>query len=117
MTGRITDAATSAPVVGARVVITGTQLTALTGDDGKYTIRAINAGPAEIAANRLGYQPKKVSATFANGQAMALDFTMSIATYSLSAVVTTVSGNQRKVELANSTTQIDVCFNDTSSPT
>lgn len=108
VTGRITDAATSAPVVGARVVITGTQLTALTGDDGKYTIRTINAGPAEVAVNRLGYEPKKVQATFANGQAMTLDITMSTATYSLSAVVTTVTGQQKKVELANATTQIPV---------
>ena len=108
VTGRITDAATTAPVVGARIVITGTQLTALSGDDGRYTIRTINAGSAEVAVNRLGYEPKKVPVTFAAGQAMTLDVAMRTATYSLSAVVTTVTGSQKKVELANATTQIAV---------
>jgi len=108
VSGRVADAATSAPVAGARIIITGTQLTALTADDGRYTIRGITPGTVELQVNRLGYQVAKSNVTVAAGAAATLNFSISQATYSLSAVVTTVSGNQRKVELANSTTQIDV---------
>jgi TonB-linked SusC/RagA family outer membrane protein len=108
VTGRVTDAATSAPVVGARVSVTGTQLASLTGDDGRYSIRTINAGTVELSVNRLGYQPTKLSVTLAAGQSLTQNFSLTQATYSLSAVVTTVTGQQKKVELANATTQIAV---------
>lgn len=108
VTGRITDATASTPVVGARVIIAGTQLTALTADDGRYTIRGVTPGSVEVQVNRLGYQPLRSTVAVAAGQAATLNFSMLQATYSLSAVVTTVTGQQKKVELANATTQIAV---------
>ena len=42
--GRITDAATGAPLVGVAVRIDGTAVGALTGEDGTYTITGAPAG-------------------------------------------------------------------------
>jgi TonB-linked SusC/RagA family outer membrane protein len=106
--GRISDAVSSTPIVGARVVIAGTQLTALTGDDGRYTIRGVTPGNVEVQVNRLGYQQQHSVVAVSAGQAATLNFALLTATYSLSAVVTTVTGAQKKVELANATTQIAV---------
>ncbi len=108
VSGRISDVTTSGPVVGARVVVAGTQLTALSGDDGRYVIRGVTPGNVEVQVNRLGYQQQHTIVAVAVGQAATLNFALLQATYSLSAVVTTVSGQQRKVELANATTQIAV---------
>jgi TonB-linked SusC/RagA family outer membrane protein len=108
VSGRITDATAATPVAGARIVIAGTQLTALTGDDGRYVIRGVTPGSVELQVNRLGYQQQHSVVTVTAGQAATLNFAMLTATYSLSAVVTTVTGSQKKVELANATTQIAV---------
>ncbi len=106
--GKVTEGAAATPVVGARVSITGTQLAALTGTDGAYSIRGVTPGAVELQVVRLGYQPLRSTSTVAAGQTATVNFTMVAATYSLSAVVTTATGQQRKVELANSTTQISV---------
>ncbi|MBL0172882.1 MAG: SusC/RagA family TonB-linked outer membrane protein [Gemmatimonadaceae bacterium] len=108
VTGRVVDAATGQPVGQVRILVTGTTNGTLTGDNGRYTLRGLTAGPNVIDINRIGYEAKKATVTvLANTPAVA-DFQITQSAFSLAAVVTTVSGNQRKVELANSTTQIAV---------
>ena len=108
VTGRVTDAATGAPVAQVRILVGGTANGTLTGDNGRYTLRGLTSGPNVIDINRIGYEAKKATITvLANAPAVA-DFQITQSAFSLAAVVTTVSGIQRKVELANSTTQIAV---------
>ncbi len=108
MLGRVTDAASGQPIAQVRVLVSGTTNGTLSADNGRYTLRGLTPGPNVIEIVRIGYEPKKVTVTvLANAPATA-DFTLSASAFSLAAVVTTVSGAQRKVELANSTTQIDV---------
>lgn len=108
VSGRISDAATGQPVGQARVLVSGTTNGTLTGDNGRYTLRGLTPGPTVIEINRIGYEAKKITVTvLANAPAVA-DVQLGQAAFSLAAVVTTVSGQQRKVELANSTTQIAV---------
>ena len=109
ITGRVTDAATGNPVSQARVLIAGTQNGALTADNGRYTIRVLTNGTVTLDVNRIGYEAKKATATLTGAAApVVVDVAITQAAFSLSAVVTTVTGQQRKVELANSTTQIAV---------
>ena len=108
VSGKVTDASTVTAVVGAQVAINGTQLRAVTGPDGTFSIRGVSAGVVELQVVRLGYQPLVLASKVTAGQTTVVNFAMVPATYSLSAVVTTVSGMQRKVEIANSTTQIAV---------
>ena len=106
--GRVTDVATGNPIAAVNVVIAGTQLGTLTGDDGSFTLRNINAGAVELVVNRIGYEAKRVPVTVqANGSTSA-NITLTQAPFSLAAVVTTVTGQQRKVELANAVAQINV---------
>ncbi|MCU0648751.1 MAG: TonB-dependent receptor plug domain-containing protein, partial [Gemmatimonadaceae bacterium] len=108
VSGRVTDVATSNPISGVRVLVQGTTVGTQTADDGRYTIRGVPAGAATLEFTRIGYEPKRTPVTITAGQSAVINMTMGQAAYSLSAVVTTVTGLQRKVELANSTTQIDV---------
>ena len=109
ITGRVTDAATGNPVSQARVLIAGTQNGALTAENGRYTIRVLTNGTVTLDVNRIGYEAKKATATLTGAAApVVVDVAITQAAFSLSAVVTTVTGQQRKVELANSTTQIAV---------
>ncbi|HEX6925965.1 MAG TPA: SusC/RagA family TonB-linked outer membrane protein [Longimicrobiaceae bacterium] len=66
VSGRVTDAATDAPLSGVSVVIEGTQLGTLTGSDGTYTISGVPVGTQRVTAALIGYasqtQPVAVTA-------------------------------------------------------
>lgn len=108
ITGRVTDAATGQPIAGVNVVVSGTKNGAPTGDNGRYTIRGLPAGPTSLDVTRIGYSPKHGTITVSAEAPVVLDFQLPKTALSLEAVVTTVTGDQRKVEMANSTTQINL---------
>jgi iron complex outermembrane recepter protein len=54
VTGRVTDAHTGAPLIGARVGITGSIVATTTGANGAYRLR-VNAGTVELRASAIGY--------------------------------------------------------------
>ncbi|MBU6364701.1 MAG: SusC/RagA family TonB-linked outer membrane protein [Gemmatimonadetes bacterium] len=108
ISGRVTDAATGQPIAQARVLVSGTQVGTLTGDNGRYTLRAPAAGTVTLDVNRIGYQARKVTVTVSASAPATADVALTQAAFSLAAVVTTVTGQQRKVELANATSQIAV---------
>ncbi len=107
ITGRVTDAASGAAVGAVSVLITGTKNGTLTGEDGRFSLR-VPGGALELSLSRIGYVAKRVSTTVTAGQAATVDVQMAQAAFSLAAVVTTVTGQTKKVELANATTQISV---------
>ncbi len=106
--GVVTDAATGQPVQQARVLVSGTQVGTLTAENGRYTLRVPNAGAVTLDVSRIGYTEQKVEVTVAAGQTVTMDVALKQAAFSLAAVVTTVTGQQRKVELANATAQVNV---------
>jgi TonB-linked SusC/RagA family outer membrane protein len=108
VTGRVTDAATGQPIAQARVLVSGTQVGALTGDNGRYSLRVPTTGTVSLDVNRIGYEAKKLTVTVSASTPAVADVALTQAAFSLAAVVTTVTGQQRKVELANATSQIAV---------
>ena len=108
VTGRVSDAATGNPVAQVRVVVSGTQNSALSSDSGRYTLRVIAAGTITLEVNRIGYEAAKVTVTVSADRPVVADIQLKAAAFSLGAVVTTVTGQQRKVELANAVAQINV---------
>ncbi len=108
ITGRVSDAATGSPVAQVRVLVAGTQNGTLTAENGRYTIRVSTAGAVTLEVNRIGYEATKVTVTVNGATPAVADIQLKAAAYSLSAVVTTVTGQQRKVELANAVAQINV---------
>ncbi|MFY7923674.1 MAG: TonB-dependent receptor plug domain-containing protein, partial [Gemmatimonas sp.] len=108
VTGRVTDGATGQPIQQARVLVQGTQVGSLTAENGRYTLRVPTSGAVVLEVSRIGYEAKKVTVTISGTAPVTQDVALTQAAFSLSAVVTTVTGQQRKVELANATTQIAV---------
>ncbi|WP_353268065.1 SusC/RagA family TonB-linked outer membrane protein [Gemmatimonas sp.] len=108
VTGRVTDGATGQPIQQARVLVQGTQVGSLTAENGRYTLRVPTSGAVVLEISRIGYEAKKVTVTISGTAPVTQDVALTQAAFSLSAVVTTVTGQQRKVELANATTQIAV---------
>jgi TonB-linked SusC/RagA family outer membrane protein len=101
LTGRVTAAGTNEPVPDARIVMIGTNLFGITGSDGRYIVRNAPAGSASVRALRVGYREQKLSTRIVAGQANTLDFVMEPSVVKLQEVVTTATGEQRRVELGN----------------
>ncbi|MGH9201765.1 MAG: carboxypeptidase regulatory-like domain-containing protein, partial [Vicinamibacterales bacterium] len=108
ITGRVTDAASGVPVAAARVYVTGSSVGTQTSDNGRFSLRAIPVGSVDITVVRLGYVAKRSVVTVTAAQPTTLDVALTQVTYSLAEVVTTVTGQQRKVELGNAIATINV---------
>lgn len=104
---RITDAATQRPVEAARVQIVGTSAAGQSGADGRVTLRAIAPGTYTVRVLRVGYAEQTKKATVESGQTATLEVAMVQAAVNLAAVVTTATGEQRRVEIGNATANID----------
>lgn len=92
----------------SRVIVVGTSLFTSTGADGRYTLRNVPAGTYDLRVLRVGYTEQKKSVTVTAGQALTVDFDMAAAIIRLAEVVTTATGEQRRVELGNSVTSVNV---------
>jgi TonB-linked SusC/RagA family outer membrane protein len=108
ISGRVTDATNGAPVSAASIRVGSTPLGAQTGDDGRYTIRGVAAGSIELQVNRIGFEAKKVAVRVAAGQTTTADVTLVQAAFSLGEVVVTVTGAQKKAEIANTVASVDI---------
>jgi hypothetical protein len=54
--GRITAQGTDAPLADTRIILIGTTISASTGADGKFTLRNVPVGTAQIHVLRVGFQ-------------------------------------------------------------
>ena len=101
ITGRITSEVNQ-PIADARVLVIGSTVSAVTGEDGKYTLKGIANGSVEIQALRVGFRSEKKTVVVASGASVTADFVLKQAIAQLDEVVTTATGQQRQVELGNS---------------
>ena len=108
LTGTVTTQPGGTPLQEARILILGTSRVGSTGPDGKYTIPGVPAGTAEIRVIRVGYQEQKKSVRILDGQTATLDFAMSATVVQLQEVVTTATGEQRRVEVGNAVENLSV---------
>jgi len=65
--GRVLDADTGEGVEGATVRLEGTDFGAISGDDGRFLIRAVPAGAYEAVAEYLGYAPESLEVEVESG--------------------------------------------------
>ncbi|HET7426803.1 MAG TPA: carboxypeptidase regulatory-like domain-containing protein, partial [Gemmatimonadales bacterium] len=107
VTGRVTDEAGGAPLEAARVVLSGTTRIETTDREGRYTFRGVAPGSYQIRALRVGYRPATQSLTVGEGETVTADFAMAAAPVQLDEIVSTATGEQRKLEIGNAVTTID----------
>lgn len=105
--GRVTDAATSQPIAAAQVNIVGTSQGAQTNDQGQFTLRGVTPGEREVRVLRVGFAEQRATARVAAGQSVTLNFQMRGVAVTLNPVVTTATGEERRVEVGNAIAQID----------
>jgi TonB-linked SusC/RagA family outer membrane protein len=60
VTGRVTHAATSAPIASVQILVTGTTISTVTDEDGAFTI-GVPAGNTTLIIRRIGYKRQEVA--------------------------------------------------------
>ncbi len=99
-TGRIVGTVSasdgSGPIVGARVLVAGTRVGAVTRDDGRYSIE-VQPGTYRVSALRIGYTPDSTSNVVVRAGASAtVNFTLKPTGAVLQGVVVVGYGNQEE---------------------
>jgi TonB-linked SusC/RagA family outer membrane protein len=104
VTGRVVDAATQQPLVGAQVLIEGTGLGGLANDDGTYLILNVPAGSHVVQAQMIGYSSQSARVTVEAGQTATVNLTLSQSAIGLDQIVVTGTAGtgQAKRTLGNS---------------
>jgi len=106
ITGRVTDGASGQPIAAAQISIVGTTTGTITTGEGQYTLRAVPAGSITLRVLRVGYSESRQTVALAAGQTVTLDITLTSVPASLSAVVSTATGAQRRLEVGNAIAQV-----------
>jgi len=101
ITGRVVAASNGQPLAESRVFVVGTQAVATTNADGRYTLRTA-PGTFEVRVIRVGFQEQKKPVTVAANGSAVVDFSMAVAIVKLTEIVTTATGEQRRIELGHS---------------
>jgi outer membrane receptor for ferrienterochelin and colicins len=95
VSGKVTDAASGAPVSGAQVTIAGAGLGAMTGDDGSYRIANVPAGSYTVIARRIGYiELRRANVSVTAGGTATVDLAMKETENILTAVAVTGTRNE-----------------------
>jgi TonB-linked SusC/RagA family outer membrane protein len=107
ITGKVTDQAGGAALEAARVVQSGTTHIETTNREGVYAFRDLAPGTYQLRVLRVGYRPVVDTVSVADGATVTADITMTAAPVQLEEIVTTATGEQRKLEIGNTVTTID----------
>ena len=107
ITGRVVDADNGQPIAAAQIVVAGTTIGRTAGDDGRFTITAVPLGVRTVTVRRIGYTAQSRTVTVGDGVSVTVDFSLTKSTVSLSGVVVTATGEERKKEVGNAVTTVD----------
>lgn len=108
--GQVRDSTTGRPLAGVQMSVRGTTSRWVTNDSGYYLMRA-PFGPQIVVARLVGYDPVErvfIVADSTVSAATRLDIIMRLHAAKLQEVVVTATGVQRRLELANDITIINV---------
>jgi TonB-linked SusC/RagA family outer membrane protein len=105
VTGTVTEAG-GQPLASVQVLIVGTQLGALSGPDGRFTITGVPAGTFTVRAQRIGFSPQTREVAVAAGQSVTTDFQLAGAATQLTAVSVVGYTNEQRRDISGAVTTV-----------
>lgn len=108
ISGRLVDSTTRLGISGATVEVQGIKRNALSGQNGDFILRDIPPGEYSVGIRAFGYLPVNRFVRVESDGRVVLTVEMAPSATRLSDVVTTATGTQRKVEVGNAVTTLDV---------
>jgi TonB-linked SusC/RagA family outer membrane protein len=107
ITGTVVETSNGRPVTGAQVYVPATRQGSQTNDVGAFTIRGVPAGAARIRVQLIGFEPVEQTVTVTDGGTANVSISMHRTAVSLTEVVVTATGEERKKAIGNSISTID----------
>jgi TonB-linked SusC/RagA family outer membrane protein len=101
VSGQITDRTTNQPIPSARLQVTQTGKVVAVRFDGRYTVADLPPGSYDLRVIAVGYGAERKAVTVAAGQTATLDFALNPVPYTIEEIVTTATGEQRRLELGH----------------
>ena len=95
VSGRVTDAKTGEPLIGATVSVVGTTKGASADNDGRYRIDSVAPGTYTLRARYIGYAPLSASVVVESGQEVTADFALQRSAQQLDELVTVTPGGMQ----------------------
>jgi len=105
--GRVVSEEGKQPLGDVQLLVEGTTIVTTTNAEGRFTLRNVPVGPRVVRSFRVGFTPQKKPVTIVSGQAATLEFEMVASIVKLQEVVTTATGEQRRVELGHAVATVD----------
>ncbi|HEU0080305.1 MAG TPA: SusC/RagA family TonB-linked outer membrane protein, partial [Longimicrobiaceae bacterium] len=98
ITGQVVSATTQAPLQGALVQVSGTELRAATAADGRYTIRNVPPGSHSVTASLIGYDSRSATVTVTAGQQAVADFQLQPSALALEGLTVSIGYGERRAK-------------------
>ncbi len=108
ISGVVIDSVSRLPISSATVTITPEKRSIKTNASGVYEFGDVGEGEHIVTVRIFGYQSVSRSAEVATDEVSSIKFTMSQLSTQLNSVVTTATGQQRKIEVGNSIVSLNV---------
>ena len=107
ISGKVVDSTSQTALSSATVQILGTARGALSRADGGFTLTDIPVGAQRVRVARIGYAPQIKDVTVSAGATVTLQFSLNAVAASLTAVVVTGYGTQRREAVTGALATID----------
>ncbi len=106
LTGRVIDARSKLPVLGASISVVGTLFGTQTDQDGRFRLGGLPAGKVMVSAKRIGYAARSTEATL-GAQPVVVNFELETAAATLDEVVVTgTAGGELRRSIGNAVSTI-----------
>lgn len=108
VTGRVADGGSGEPIMGAQVVLEGTDTRTVTDARGQYLLLNVPLGTQTITVQVIGYGRKTAQVAVGSGEIATVNFALYAQAIELEGVVVTgTAGQARRREIGNSIAQIN----------
>lgn len=91
--GKVTDATTGDPLIGANIFLEGTSIGSATSLDGKYLIQNVPPGSYNLKASYIGYEPQTIAVNLKDGEHLEVNIKLNAVSVSTSEVVVTAQAS------------------------
>ena len=98
ITGQITDAENNDPLIGANVIVEGTNMGAATDVNGNYNILNVPVGAVTIMVSYIGYEEKTQDLTVTLGEIVTANIELAPEAIQMQTYVVTASRRRERVE-------------------
>lgn len=106
--GTVMDSASRSGLPGVTVSVVGSGTSVVTNESGVFELRNVAPGKQSVSARGLGFVTRVQEVDVVVGGIATVNFSLVPTATSLSEVVTTATGQQRRVEVAHDIAKIDV---------